>query len=299
MGDFGGAAKRGGVRGVSTAFWSIVLLGSTVSIAAGFAGGRSIGAAGSLPPSTRTEAIASLPEPIRQRLFTRQLFGAHSLDAAEAADPYGDPSLAVADYPRARGDFDPRRDRAKIAVVVVDAGRAGDGLGPFVSSPLPVNLVVSPTDDGARATCASIRKAGKFVVVDASSAAPRQVAALVRDGAPAVIASLGEARARALMRALDRSTIVVDAELAEDDVVSSAAKQTTHPALVRDVIADARDDAPYVDFMLRDALALAERNGSAIVVIHARTQSFDALARFADQAQRDGADFVSLADLTS
>jgi polysaccharide deacetylase 2 family uncharacterized protein YibQ len=114
-----------------------------------------------------------------------------------------------------------------------------------------------------------------------------------------VIASLGESQARALMRAIGRQTIVVDAELAEDDMVSTAAKQTAHPALVRDVIADARDDGPYVDFMLRDALALAERNGSAIVVIHARTASFDALARFADRAQRDGADFVPLTDLST
>jgi polysaccharide deacetylase 2 family uncharacterized protein YibQ len=287
------------VRGVSTAFWSIVLLGSTVSIAAGFAGGRSIGAAGSLPPIARSDAESALPDPIRRRLFTRQLIGAHSLDAAEAADPYGDPTLAVAEYPRVRRAFDPRRDRAKIAVVVVDAGRAGESLGPFVSSPLPVNLVVSPTDDDARAICASIRKAGKFVVVDASAAEPRQVSVLVRDGAPAVIASLDEPHARALMRAIGKRTIVVDAELDENDFVSSAAKATTHPALVRDVIADARDDAPYVDYMLRDALALAERNGTAIIVIHARIQSFDALARFADQAQRDGADFVSLADLTT
>ncbi len=65
------------------------------------------------------------------------------------------------------------------------------------------------------------------------------------------------------------------------------------------MIADARDDAPYVDYMLRDALAIAERNGSVIVAIHARTESYDALARFADRAQRDGADFVTLADLDS
>jgi hypothetical protein len=182
---------------------------------------------------------------------------------------------------------------------VIDAGRVGTAIDPFVRSPLPVNLVVAPGDADVRDTLATIRGAGKFAVVDGTEAKPRDVAALVRSGAPAVLASLDETHARALMHAIGRDTLVVDSQLSEDDEVSSAAKATAHRALVRDVIADARDDAKYVDFMLRDALALAERNGRAIVVIHARTASFDALARFADRAQRDGADLVALSDLTS
>jgi polysaccharide deacetylase 2 family uncharacterized protein YibQ len=285
------------VRGVSTAFWSIVLLGSTASIAAGFAGGRSIGAAGALPPPALDGA--ALPAPVRQRLLVRQLMGPHSLDAAVAADPYGDPTLAVADEPHPARTFDPLRGRSKIAVLVVDAGRAGGALAPFVAANFPVNLVVAPGDDDARATCASIRAAGKDVVVDASDARPRAVAALMHAGGSAVVASLDAARSAALMRAIDRHTIVVDAELGEDDAVADVARATGHPTLRRGVIADARDDAPYVDYMLRDALAIAERNGSVIVAIHARTESYDALARFADRAQRDGADFVTLADLDS
>jgi len=283
------------VKGVSTAFWSIVLLGSTISIAAGFAGGRSIGLAGSLPPAQASDE-AALPAPVGQRLLTRQLVGDHSLDAAVAADPYGDPTLAVTDHQRP-GGFDPRRDRAKIAVVVIDAGRAGNALTPFVSSPLPINFVVAPSDEDAQATCSSIRAAGKTLVVDASSDAPQRVAILVRDGADAVIGSVDDARAHALMHAVGRRTIVVDAVLGEDDDLATVARATGHPTLERDVIADARDDAPYVDFMLRDALALAERNGSVIVAIHARTESFDALVRFADRAQRDGADLVPLTAL--
>jgi polysaccharide deacetylase 2 family uncharacterized protein YibQ len=298
MGDFGRTAKRTGVkgvRGVSTAFWSIVLLGSSISIAAGFAGGRSIGVAGSLPPAQSLDDSA-LPAPVRQRIFTRQLVGVHSLDAGAPLDPYGDPSLAVSGDRRPADGFDPRRDRAKIAVLVIDAGRAGQALAPFVSSPLPVNLVVAPGDDEARATCATIRDAGKPLVIDASGASPQAVAGLLH-GATAVIGSLDEERARALMHVLDRHTIVVDADLDEDDALATVARATAHPTLERDVIADARDDAPYVDFMLRDALALAERDGAAIVAIHARTESFNALVRFADRAQRDGADLVPLADI--
>ncbi len=294
MGDLLGTPNTDYVRGFSTAFWFVVLVAAAISIAAGFAGGRSIGAAGALPPARNDEA--ALPSPIRQRLFTRQLLGTHSLDAAVGADPYGDPSLAVADYTRRNG-FDARRDRAKIAVLVVDAGRAGGAIDQFVDSPFPINLVVAPADDNARATCDAIRNAGKFAVIDGNDATPRAVAALLRDCASAVIASLNELRSRQLMRTIGRRTLVVDAALTEDDAVAGAARATAHRALVRDVIADARDDAPYVDFMLRDALAMAQRTGSAIVAIHARTLSFDALARFADRAQRDGADFVPLSAL--
>jgi hypothetical protein len=99
------------VKGVSTAFWSIVLIGSTVSIGAGFVGGRSIGSAGALPVADRHRKGDGLPAPIRQRLMHRSLFGAHSLDAAGAADPYGDPELGVTERRRSTA-FDPRTDRA-------------------------------------------------------------------------------------------------------------------------------------------------------------------------------------------
>jgi hypothetical protein len=297
MGNFGRTSKERGVKGVSTAFWTIVLLGSTVSIAAGFVGGRSIGSAGALPVAESRPDDDGLPAPIHQRLLQRSLFGPHSLDAAGGADPYGDPEIAVAERPGKSPSFDDGEDRAKIAVIVVDAGRAGPGLEPFVGSSLPLAMVVAPGDDEAHATVASLAGAGKIVVADGSQASPAQVASLLRDGASGVIASLDASRATALLRGIDRNAFVVDASLAEDDGVWRAARALHRRVSMRDVIADARDDAPYVDFMLRDALAIAQRTGSAIVAVHARTMSFDALSRFADRAQRDGADIVSLADL--
>lgn len=101
-----------------------------------------------------------------------------------------------------------------------------------------------------------------------------------------MIAALDEQRATTLLHGIDRNAFVVDASLSESDDVSRAARALHRRLYVRDVIADARDDAAYVDFMLRDALA-----------IHARTVSYDAVARFADRAQRDGADIVALDDL--
>jgi polysaccharide deacetylase 2 family uncharacterized protein YibQ len=296
MGDFRRASKGRRVRGVSTAFWSIVLIGSTVSIGAGFVGGRSIGLAGALPVAGRHGMDDGLPSPIRQRLLRRSLFGVHSLDAAGAADPFGDPEMGVTEHPRPSA-FDPQLSRAKIAVIVVDAGRAGPGIGPFVGSPLPFTLAVAPGDDDAQATAETILAAGKTVVVDASGASAASVTRLLRAGAAGVMASLDLHRATALLRAIDRNALIVDASLAEDDDVARAARNLHRRLFVRDVIADARDDTTYVDFMLRDALALAQKTGTAIVAVHARTQTFTALSHFADRASRDGADIVPLNQL--
>jgi polysaccharide deacetylase 2 family uncharacterized protein YibQ len=297
MGNFRRASKNNRVRGVSTAFWSIVLIGSTASIAAGFVGGRSIGSAGALPVAEAQHEDDGLPAPIRQRLLRRSLFGAHSLDAAGTFDPYGDPELAVTDRTRSAAGYDSRTDRAKIAVVVVDAGGAGPGLDAFVNSPLPLTLAVAPTDDDAASIVQKIDAAGKTAVVDGSQASPAQVTALLDAGARGVIASLDRQRATRLLDHIDRNALVVDAALAEDDDVSAAARALHRRVYPRDVIADARDDGAYIDFMLRDALAIAQRTGTAVVAVHARTQSFDAIARFADRAQRDGADIVALTDL--
>jgi hypothetical protein len=297
MGNFGRTSKGGRVRGVSTAIWSVVLAGSIVSIGAGFVGGRSIGSAGALPVANAKKADDGLPAPIRQRLVRRSLFGTHSLDAAESFDPYGDPELGVTERSRSAVGYDPRTDRAKIAVIVIDAGSAGPGLDMFTRSPLPLTLAVAPADDNAGSAVEAIEAAGKTAVVDGSQGSPARIAALIHDGARGVIASLDEQRSGALLRGIDRNALVVDAALSEDDAIGSTARSLHRQLYTRDVIADARDDGAYVDFMLRDALAIAQRTGTAIVAVHARAQSFDAITRFADRASRDGADIVALTDL--
>jgi polysaccharide deacetylase 2 family uncharacterized protein YibQ len=298
MGNFERASKSASVKGsVATTFWSIVLVGSTMAIGAGFVGGRSIGSAGVLPVADRNR-LSDLPAPIRQKLMRRSLFGSHSLDAANAYDPYGDPELGVTQRASAAIDTD-RADRAKIAVIIVDAGSAGSGIDPFVKSSLPLTMVVAPGDDDARSTAESIAASGKSVIVDASHSSPARVSALLHAGAHGVIASLDAHRALALLRGIDRNAYVVDASLAEDDDVSKTARAMHRRLYVRDVIADARDDRAYVEFMFRDVLAIAQKTGTAIVAIHARNMTYDALSRFADRAQRDGADIVALTDLGS
>ena len=297
MGNFRRASKKHHVKGVSTAFWSIVLIGSTVSIGAGFVGGRSIGSAGALPVADAHKADDGLPAPIRQRLLRRSLYGAHSLDAAGTFDPYGDPELAVSDgrQPGRRGSTRaPTVPRSRSSSST--PARVGPGLDQFVAfaAPAGAGRHAGRRCGGDGADDRGGRQDGG---VDASQATPARVAALLRAGAQGVIASLDERRAAALLHGIDRNAFVVDAALGEDDDVGRTARALHRQVFVRDVIADARDDAAYVDFMLRDALAIAQRTGTAIVAVHARAASFNAISRFADRAGRDGADIVALTDL--
>lgn len=294
MGNFGRTSKNVGVKGVSTAFWAVVLLGSTCSIGAGFVGGRTVVAAGALPAPVRVELPP--PQPIRTAALVRTLSGAHSLEGADDVDPYGDPTLGVAEHPWPAGSFDPRTQRAKIAILVADASRAGRELDAFAASPLPFALVVTPADDGAAHATAVAHSAGKAVLIDASSARPSDVAALGA-GAQGVFASLDRRQARDLLRVVDPNAVLIDSALRENDDLAAVARASSRRVLWRDVIADARDDAHYVDFMLRDALAIAQRHGSAIVIVHARAETLAAVEHFADRAHRDGADLVPLTEL--
>lgn len=296
MGDFGGASKNDRVKGVSTAFWSVVLLGATLSIAAGFAGGRTVVAAHALPPPPGPIALPPPAPIVATEKSERLLSGVHSLEGADDIDPYGDPTLGVAAHPWPTTSFDARRDRAKLVIVVADASRAGRQLDNFVRSALPFTLVVAPSDAAAAQVVESARSSGKPVLVDGSGAKADDVATLARV-AQGVLASLDRHHAGVLLGALRGDTLLVDAALHEDDEFVAAAHANGRRVLWRDVIADARDERAYVDFMLRDALAIAQRHGSAIVIVHARAETLNAVERFAERARRAGADVVPITEL--
>jgi hypothetical protein len=285
------------VKGVSTAFWAVVLLGSTFSIAAGFVGGRTVVAAGALPSSRAAEALPP-PTPIVLGAPHRQLQGAHSLEAADAPDPYADASLGVAVHAWPAGRFDGMRERAKIAILIADASRAGTELAPFVASALPFGFVVAPEDGQAAQVRDAALGAGKVVLVDGTAAKPSEVAAL-GGGTAGIWGSCDVRRARALMRVLPPDALVVDAAMSEDDALARIAGGGARRVLVRDVLADARSNRRYVDYMLADALAIAQRHGRAILVVHGRSETFEAVGRFSERARRAGADIVPITSIES
>jgi hypothetical protein len=283
------------VRGVGTAFWTLILGGSLTAIGAGYAGGHHF-ALGALRPAG-PPTPGPLPEPIRPRELPRAVRGAESLDAADDdPDRYGDAESAFSSRPPgwAPPAFDIRRDRARIAVVVVGGDRSATAVAAFAAARFPLAVLV-PAELGTD-TLRIARAAGMTALVDCDGADLATIERLRSAGAAGIICSTGDgARARALVSA-DGAGIVLD-DLRLDDALYRAARSAGRPTLTRDVTADARDTPAYVDFLLGQALAIAQRTGVAVVAVHARPGSLRALERFAVRAERDGAELVSLASL--
>mgnify|MGYP001376062204 CR=1 FL=1 len=225
------------------------------------------------------------------------LRGARSLDAAENdPDRYGDPDRAVAMRPSgwAPRAFDARHDRGRVSVLLVDADRSASALGAFVAEPYPLAVVISAETPSAVLRVA--RKAGQTALIACGDAALSAIAALRRAGAAGIACSTGEnARANALVAA-NRGGLVVD-DLLDGDALLRAARHAGVPAISRDVTADARENGPYVDFLLAQSLLIAQRTGVATVALHARPASREAFERFARRAQRDGVDLVEIGSL--
>lgn len=275
------------MRGLGTAFWLAVLAIALGAIGLGFAGGATFGAA----TAPRTPTRAPFPAPEHETTFDRLLSGPHSLDAADTDDDrYGDPDRAVA------GPLDaPGRAAGvpRIALVVVDADRSATALIPFAAEPFPLAVLVTPEGTD---TLRAARDAGKIALVDCTDASIDDVVALRRAGASGIACSTAsKARARALVAA-NGDGLIFDDALA-GDALARAGRAAHRRVVRRDVIADARADEPYVDFLLTAALAIARRTGHAAVIVHARAASRRAVERFAGRIRPDDARLVDLATL--
>jgi len=274
-------------------FWTLILGGSLIAVVIGFAGGRSFGNA----------AVAQLhPRPAKPlapaiaRTFDRQLHGVNSLEEADdPRDAYDEAEAAVVDRPDgwAPAHFDSLHQRARVALVVVDAGMAGTPAQAFTTSPIPFTLVVPGGDDNGIMQAALT--AGKTVLVDAGNSDPDGIRARIKAGA---IGTLSDASDRGAARAMVAETgshaLVLDPLLQSDGMAYRVARHSGLTAMTRDVIVDGRDADPLVDALFASALGRAQRTGVAIVLLHARPHSLAAAERFAVRAQRDGVDVVSL-----
>lgn len=283
------------MSGVSTAFWTLVLAGSAVTIALGFAGGRTYARTSLTPhPIVQHDHALPIPDELPARAFTRALHGADSLAAAEDdPDPYGDEDEAVAARPGGapKPAFDGRQARPRIAIVVVDADREATALPGFASEPFPLTILVPPAD--LRGALAVAQDGGKATLLDCGDADAATVAAARRAGVGGIACSTADAaRAQSLVAANGRG-VVLDDRL-HDDGLYRAARAAHRPVLSRDITVDARLERGYADFLFTQALATAQRTGVATVAVHARDGSRRALERFAARAERDGAQLVDV-----
>ncbi len=281
---------------VSTALWSLILTGSITAIGVGFAGGRSYAHVNLTPRPLHR--ITTVPEPVSAREAIRLLRGAHSQDTApDDVDPFGDVDAAVAMRPHgwAPASFDARHDRARIAVIVVGADREASALPAFAAEPFPLAVLIP--GDAAAETLRVARDNGKTALVDCRTADLATIVQLRRAGAAGIACSTADdAQAKALVAA-NGGGLVLDDLLADDDALYRTALRFRVPAITRDVTVDARSEDAYVDFLLTQALAIAQRGGVATVAVHARERSRAALERFVTRARRDGAEMVDLTAL--
>jgi hypothetical protein len=280
---------------IATAFWSLVLGGSVLAIALGFLGGRRFATA--LQPQPRPLARLAVPPLLDAVARERTLRGANSLDAGpDDPDRYGDVDDAVATRPAGSGSsrYDARTDVARVAIVAVEPERSASALPALVAEPFPLAVVVPPDDAGGALEL--VRAGGKGVLVNCAGADLGAIARLRSDGAAGIACSTADpARARALVAA-NGSGLVFD-DLLDGRSLYRAARAERRPALTRDLIVDARDDPPYVEFLFAQALAIAHRSGSATVALHVRDDSRRALERFAARAERERVRIVPLASL--
>ena len=284
---------------ILTWFWSLLLGSAILALVVGFAGGRSLSA-----PSAHFRshlAFAKPPPDVIPRKLDRQLIGAHSFDASEDdRDDFDRADDAVTRRPRgwAPLHFDPLRERARIALVVVDAGIAGESANAFIESDIPFALVVPAVGDdgGILRDAASHQKA---VLIDARSATAVAIARARARGATGAIGEFSDrSRARSIVRAIGDG-IAVDALLGDDATFYKAARSARAVALTRDVTVDMRDSTPYLDAMLGSALAIARRTGVAVVALHARPRTYAAIERFVRRARNDDVDIVPIDRLAS
>jgi hypothetical protein len=284
---------------ISTIFWSLVLGASLLAVALGFASGQSIGRATGAVLHRRPGAVPSAEV---ARHFERELSGAHSLDAAdEPRDAYDRAEDAVAVRPEgwAPDHFDARMARAKIALVVLDAGTAGTPAHEFVTSPIPFTLVIPAGGDDGGILQAALA-AHRPVLVDARGAEPADVKATIARGALGAIGTFpDDADAARMAAVLGNHAIALDVLLGDDDAFYRAARAAHLSACTRDVILDGRDEAPLMDQLFEAALLRAQRTGIAIVALHARPHSLAAAERFAVRADRDDVDLVGIDHLLS
>jgi hypothetical protein len=273
--------------------WVLVLAGSLIALAVGYFSGRSFGSVALAqlhpppPHAPVNDAVA--------RDFARELHGAHSLDeAGDPRDEYDEAEDAVAARPDgwAPPTFDPQRERARVALVVVDAGIAGAPAEAFLNSPVPFTLVVPASERNPAVQAA--RAAGKAVVVDAAGVVPATIRARIQAGAIGVLSDATGQRAREVARAAGPAGIVLDPLLGDDGASYRIAREANLAACTRDVIADGRDTDVLMDTLFGAALLRAERTGVAIVFLHARPHSLAAAERFTVRAARDGVDVVPL-----
>ncbi|MBV8602373.1 MAG: divergent polysaccharide deacetylase family protein [Candidatus Eremiobacteraeota bacterium] len=280
------------MKHVGTALWAAILAIAIFSIAGGYLSGEALKPR-PIPVGVALPEIA--PIPIR-----RTLFGARGFDVPlEPEDPGPDEAIASRPPGWAPGRSPQQREVVRLAIVICGLGEDRTLDRRFAAIPYPLTFAVPAEDQPAD----PLRTDPNALVVDASGAAPTTVASsLAALHAGGVLTSVSQPpqKPATLVAAVSGSGgFIIDGMAGGAPAIYDAARARRVAAASRDVVIDAREEEPYIRFMIRQAARLARRTGVAIAVGHAYPETYEALRRTLPNLGADDVQIVPVGELVA
>ncbi|HLJ83676.1 MAG TPA: divergent polysaccharide deacetylase family protein [Candidatus Eremiobacteraceae bacterium] len=210
----------------------------------------------------------------------------------------------------------------RVAIIIDDCGYSMTRDQVFLSLPIPVTLSILPITPHGREIAAAATAAGKYAIVhlpmepESSAANPGpgailtgmtddQVRALVASdldalpplpGANNHMGSKASADKRVMTDVLsvlkERNMFFIDSMTSVASVGGQTARDLAVPTAERAVFLDNQATVPYVEGQLRETIARAKADGSAIAIGHPNPQTDEALIAMIPQMQAAGIVFV-------
>ena len=290
MGDLGEGGANS-LKHLGTALWLTVIGVAAAAIFAGYAGGRSWQRAGAAAPAL------AMPEVVPQQM-QRSLFGARGADTSFDPIEQRVEEVVVARPPGWAPSRAPAlREPVMLAIVIrgIGADRTLDRR--FAQLPYKLTFAVGVLDEPP-ATIPRDDPRALVVDVDPPAAASAIADALTRIRAGGILTAIAgrPTRAEPLVNRLN-GAFAIDGMANGEPTVYAQARAHHLAAATRDVVIDARDEQPYIAYMIREAGRLARRTGVAIAVGHAYPETYEALRRTLPALAAEGIDVVPVGEL--
>jgi len=215
----------------------------------------------------------------------------------------------------------------KLALIIDDCGQWVDIERGFIALPVPLTLSVLPHVHATAQIAQEANAAGKGVMLHlpmetlsgvypgpgevTTAMTDAQVTAQVEDDLAQVPlatgvnnheGSKGSADSRVMHDVIDvlqaRKLFFIDSRTNAASVGESTAAAAGVPTAARDVFLDNKADVAYSEQQLREAAAIAKKNGSAIAIGHPRQTTLDAVRALIPEFQAEGIAFVLAQNLT-
>jgi len=217
-----------------------------------------------------------------------------------------------------------------LAVIIDDIGHNHPAAYPFINMDLPVALAFLPGRPFSRELAAEAASRGKTILlhlpmepegypgVDPGpgailvSQSPREIRKTLEEDIASVPGIVGVnnhmgSRATADSRVMrtvlellgEKGLFFIDSRTTPESVALDLARELGVPSVRRNVFLDNEPTAPAIDVQTDELLNLAEKNGWAIGIGHANSETAEALLRLAKKASERNIRWVSLESLVA